>query len=468
MSSRRTTKVIAVVVALVALVGLLAYAVLGPLNNRGPPPPMPGRVDCSTVAVSGAGGNWSTYHHDAMRTGVATASGISTVRAEWASPTALDGQLYAEPLACGNTVYATTEGDSVYAINASNGAVIWHASLGTPMPGAALPCGDIDPSGVTGTPVLDPSHGTLYVVAFVTPGQHVLFGLNVANGSVRSQVVVDPAGSDPLAQQQRGALALANGYVYIPFGGLYGDCGRYHGWVVGAPTSGSGGLVAYQVPTHNEGGIWAAGGIVVATDGDLFVTTGNGDSSTTFDHGNTVIELSPTLAELGYFAPMDWAALNSGDTDLGSLAPTILPDGDLFQVGKAGVGYLLSGANLGGIDGQIFNASVCGGAYGGTAHLGSLVLVPCTDGLFAVSVGASSFSVAWHTSSFDAGSPIVTGNVTWVIDIGSATLRGFNVTNGHPIFSFPLGSVDHFISPAATPSALFVGAGSQLIAFAVG
>jgi outer membrane protein assembly factor BamB len=374
--------------------------------------------------------------------------------------------VYAEPLVCGNSVYVATEENTVYAVNASTGTVIWHTNLGTPVTSSTLPCGDIGPTtGITGTPVIDVATGTLYAVAFLSPHQHVLFGLNVANGSMVSRVGVDPAGADPTVEQQRGALTLANGYVYLVYGGLDGDCGDYHGWVVGAPVSGSGGLVSYQVPTHREGGIWGTGGMGVAANGSLYVATGNGDSTTTFDHGDAVIELSPTLTELGYFAPTNWIQLNEQDTDLGSVAPTVLPNGDVFQIGKGGVGYLLSGTDLGRIGGQINETNVCDGAYGGTAHDGFSIFVPCLDGVFDVVANATNLSVAWQTTAFDAGSPIVTGNVVWSVDISSAKLLGFNITNGQQLFSFPLGSVDHFISPAAAPGALYVGAGSQVYAF---
>ncbi|MCI4360205.1 MAG: hypothetical protein L3J91_00715 [Thermoplasmata archaeon] len=331
-----------------------------------------------------------------------------------------------------------------------------------------MPCGDIDPSGITGTPVLDLATQTLYAVAFFNPPHHVLFGLDLRTGAIRSQTSADPPGALPDVEQQRGALALADGSVYIPYGGLDGDCGAYHGWVVGVPTNGFGGLFSYQVPTSREGGIWATAGIAVAPDGDLFVATGNSEATTTFDYGDAVIELSPQLQVLGYFAPTDWAQLNSGDIDLGSSAPAILADGDVFQIGKAGVGYLLSGTALGGVGGQIFNATVCGGgSFGGTAQVPGAILVPCTDGLYDLSVQATAFSRGWSATGFDAGPPIVTGDVVWTVDLNGATLLGFDLTTGLQLFSFPLGAVDHFITPSAAPGAVFVACGDQLVAFEV-
>lgn len=466
MQRRRIYAVVLVVVLAVAITGSLAVLLLAPTSHVGVPPPI-GTAFCpSTPGTSGAG-NWTTYHQSNGRSAFEPRANVSAVRAAWSSPTPLDGDVYAEPLVCGPTVYVATENDSVYAINASSGAVLWRTNVGTPVPGSALPCGDIDPSGITGTPVLDPRTGTLYAVAFVSPLEHELVGVNATNGRLVSRVAADPVGSDPSVEQQRGALALADGRVYVPYGGLDGDCGAYHGWVVGLPISGTGAVVSYQVPTNREGGIWSAAGITVAANGNLLVSTGNGDSTTNYDFGDSVIELSPALTVVDSFAPTDWAQLNGADTDLGSVAPTLLPNGDVFQVGKGGVGYLLSGTHLGGIGGQLYNASVCGGAYGGTATVGWSIYVPCTDGLVALLASPTGFNVTWTAGGLDAGSPIVTGNVVWVVDISTANLLGLNASTGVTDFSFPLGSVEHFISPAAAPESVFVAGGSNLYAFAL-
>ncbi|MCI4348121.1 MAG: PQQ-binding-like beta-propeller repeat protein [Thermoplasmata archaeon] len=383
----------------------------------------------------------------------------------WAGPTGLDGQVYAEPLVCRDTVYAVTEANSVYAINATSGKVDWRTNLGNPVPGSSLPCGNIDPSGITGTPVVDAPTNTIYVVAFLNPAHHMLFGLSTKNGSVTTRVAVDPAGSDPHVEQERGALALANGIVYIPYGGLDGDCGSYHGWVVGVRTDGSGGLLTYEVPTGRAGGIWSPAGITVGANGDLYVATGNSDATTTFDFGDSVIELSASLQVLSYFAPTNWAQLNSGDTDLGSVAPMILPNGQVFQIGKEGVGYLLSGASLGGIGGQVAVGNICAGAYSGTARLGYSILIPCVDGLVKLNAAGSALSVVWQTTSFTTGSPIVTGDVVWVTNTSTGDLLGYNFSTGQEVFSFSLGMVNHFITPAAAPGVLFVAAGNQLYSF---
>jgi len=417
----------------------------------------------SSTAVADYG-NWTTYHKDYTRSGFEQLGNISAVTPGWTFP-GLDGQAYAEPLVLGEYVYVATENDSVYAFNALDGSLLWRTNLGSPVPGGTLPCGDIDPSGITGTPVIDNATETIFVVAFVNPGQHILFGVNLESGQVVSQQVTDPPGANPLVEQQRGALALFDGVVFIPYGGLYGDCGDYHGWVVGASANGTTPIISYEVPTNREGGIWASGGFAIAPDEDIFVATGNGDSTTIFDHGDSVIELSESLQEQDYFAPANWASLNENDMDLGSLSPTVLPNGDVFQVGKEGTGYLLSGTTLGGIGGQLYSAGVCSGAYGGTAHVGQAVFVPCTNGLVEVVAGASNFTLGWRTSSFFAGSPIVTGNVVWVVDVDNGNLLGYGLSTGAQLYTFPLGSVVHFCTPSAGDAELFVVGGTELYSF---
>lgn len=469
MTTRRRILLLAILVAIAVLVaGVVTYVALSPRSaGSGPGTVFRAPALCTSGSVGSGNGNWTTYHRSNVRDGYLPGLVVSGATPRWSSPFALDGQVYAEPLACGDAVYVATENNSVYAINSTSGTLLWETHLGPPVPASALPCGDINPSGITGTPVIDVGTGVLYVVAYLVPAHHVLFGLNVRNGSVVSQTSVDPPGAVITAEQERGALALANGIVYVPFGGLAGDCATYHGWVVGVSTAGSGGLLSYQVPTHREGGIWSPAGESIAPNGTIYVATGNGDSTTTFDHGDAVIALTSSLTELGYFAPVNWAQLNRDDTDLGSVAPTVLPNGDLFEIGKAGEGYVLSGSHLGGVGGQLGENPVCGGAYGGTAEVGLTVLVPCNDGLYEVKVNATNLTVGWSVTGFDAGPPIVTGNVVWSVSLSSAHLVGFNLTTGAVLASFPLGSVDHFITPAATPDAVYVAAGTNLYGFSL-
>jgi len=380
----------------------------------------------------------------------------------------LDGQVYAEPMLCGGSLIVATENDTVYSLNATSGAVLWRTHVGTPMQGSALPCGNISPSGITGTPVVDTSTGLVYIVAFETPGFHELVALNVRDGGVRFSRPADPPGANPLVQQERGALSLSDGRVYVPYGGLLGDCGNYHGWVVGLNADGRGNMVSYQVPTQREGGVWSPSGAAIDASGNLFISTGNGASSSQFDYGNSVIKLSPALEQLDYFAPTNWLRLNEADTDLGSVGPLLLENGEVFQIGKEGVGYLLNASHLGGIGGQLYSARACASAFGASARLGSLVFVPCTNGLFAIATSQKSFQVVWQSPDFPAGPPIVTGGVVWTLDTSSGALHGYSTATGGQLFSFEVGRATRFTTPTFGDGRVFVAAGTEVFAFLVG
>ena len=236
-----------------------------------------GSTSLSAAAPSGPAADWPTYHGQPARTGVATA-GPPLGRAHRLWTAGVDGAVYAEPLVVGGKVIVATENNSVYAFDVASGHQAWRAHLGTPVPGGELPCGNIDPSGITGTPVVDRAAGVIYAVTFQR-FEHRLVALDLATGGVRWQRRIDPPGADPRTHQQRAALALSRGRVYVSYGGLYGDCGYYHGWVLGAPASGpSGRVLSYRVPTGREGGIWAASGPAVDGAGNLYVATGNGSS----------------------------------------------------------------------------------------------------------------------------------------------------------------------------------------------
>ncbi len=403
-----------------------------------------------------ASSDWPVYHLDSGRTGNdATFPAFGgSLSPDWS--TALDGAVYAEPLVVSGNVIAATEGDSVYALDPANGSVRWHTNLGSPVPLSSLPCGDIDPLGITGTPAYDPATGSLFAVAEVTGFQHVLFALNPATGAVLWSRTLDLAGDDPRTHQQRPALAVANGYVYVGFGGLAGDCGQYVGEVVGVPASGSGATISYRVPVSREGAVWATGGPVIDAAGHVYVSVGNGASTTTYDGSDSVLELSPTLQLLSFFAPSSWAADNANDADLGSLSPVLVPGGLVFIAGKSGTGYVLHQGSLGGIGGQVSSTAVCAG-FGGAALSGSTVYVPCVSSIREVKVGSDGSQTVGWTSTAAGGPPVVGGGAVWSVDTGAGKLVALDAATGTALGSIAVGAVPHFVSPTLWANQVLVG-----------
>jgi outer membrane protein assembly factor BamB len=408
--------------------------------------------------------NWPTYHADLARTAVdRTSPPLGAPRRIWSAQ--LDGQVYAEPLAVGDRVYAATENNTVYALNARNGQVVWRRHLGVPVDASTLPCGNIAPvTGITGTPAI--SGDTVYVVAFLSGYRHVLFGLRLRGGKVGLKRNVDAPGSDPRVHQERSAASVANGRVYVPFGGLTGDCGPYRGRVVSVKTKGKPKKRVFTAGVNREGGIWAPSGAAVDRKGNLFVVTGNGDATSGFDFGNSVIRLTPKSKQADFYRAPNSAQLNQTDTDLGSVGPTLLGGGRLFVIGKEGRGILLAAGHLGGTGGDLFNQPVCDAGFGGVAYQAPLLFVPCTDGLVALRVNGNSFSTAWRSESFNAGPPIVAGGAVWTIDIDSGTLKALAPESGRVLATESLGPVMHFATPSAGAGRLFAPASSQVIAFA--
>jgi outer membrane protein assembly factor BamB len=427
-------------------------------------PSTPPATSQAPAQPAAAGTAWPTYHRDLARTGNDPRAPRATrVRRAWSG--SVDGDVYAEPLVVGGRVVAATENNSLYAFSAASGRRLWRTHLGSPVAGSSLPCGNIDPSGITSTPAIDTKRGIVYAVAFLAPARHELAAIDLSSGRVRWRRAIDPP-ADPKVHQQRGALALANGRVYVPYGGLFGDCGNYHGWVVSVPAGSPGGAQAnFMVPTHREGAIWAPSGPSVDGRGRLFVSTGNGDSTSSFDFGNAVIRLSPSLQRQSYFAPTNAAALNGTDTDLGSVGPLLLPGGRVFAIGKEGIAYLLDANNLGGIGHPLASRRLCDSAFGALAYAGGNVYVPCTNGVVAVRVGSRSMSVAWRGPGFRAGPPIVAGGLVWTIDLDGGQLEGLSAGSGRVAFRAGIGSPPQFSTPSESGGRLFVSGGKRVLAF---
>ena len=424
----------------------------------------------ATATSAGQDTDWPTYDRTADRSGISISSPApATPRRSWT--TSVDGAVYAQPLVVGSEVIVATENDTVYALDELTGAVRWSRHLASPVP-AGLPCGNVGPSGITGTPVADVTTGRLWLVTFT--GQpayrHTLWELDVATGRTVAQRPIDVSGSDPRAQQERGALVLLGSRIYVPFGGLYGDCSGYKGRVVGAPVSGSGPLVSFTTPNELQAGIWAPAGESVA-NGSLYVATGNGMPYDQIDDSDSVLRLSPDLQVEDRFTPTNFEALSAGDQDLGSTKPAELPGGLIFQVGKEGVGYVLDGTRLGGTGGELTSSQVCEGGFGGDAVDGNTVVFSCYGSLRAVQItpgrrgAAPRLHVRWSVTGLSPGPPIIAGGVVW--DVGrKGTLSGYHLSDGKSMFSTSTAPVvTDFPSLSASGSRIIVPEGDQVVSY---
>jgi len=410
--------------------------------------------------------DWPTYHRDNARSGFSgEVTSFAGVDAAWQSD-ALTGDVYAEPIVVGGFAIVATERNIVYSIDAKTGAQRWRTTLGTPVTASTLPCGNIGPvTGITGTPVADADAGLVYVVAFETPLHHQLYTLDLATGEIRFQRAVDAPGNDPRVHQQRSALALANGRVYIAYGGLAGDCGAYRGTVVAvSASSAAGDLLFYRVPANREGGMWAPSGPAVDATGKVYAVAGNSDTNGSFDMNDALMRLSADVALEDYWAPTDWLSLSRSDTDIGSVGPTLIPSDRVIESGKNGILYVLRASALGGIGGQLASLKVCGSVFGGFAFANGVAYVPCSDGVAAVQIDPA-LRTLWRGPRGFNGPPIVAGGAVWGVDYNAGTLYALDIGTGAVRFQRSVGAVQHFVTPTAFTDEILIVAGGRMQAF---
>jgi hypothetical protein len=265
--------------------------------------------------------------------------------------------------------FVTTTGNDVYALDETTGSVVWTKNIG-PSPTANLGgCGNIHPLGILSTPVIDPVARRIYVAGAIGTTsilRHEIHGLSVDDGSESPSwpaVDVSTLTSGGMAfmaapQNQRSALSLVGGIVYVAYGGQVGDCGAYHGWVVAIDSQNPTLRGAWATGGQGEG-IWAPGGM--ASDGDgVFALTGNNNSGiTTHFNSEEAVRITGygTLADTFY--PASWLTMDMLDEDLGSGNPVYVelpgatPSKLLVVLSKDGHMYLLDSQHLGGIDGQV-------------------------------------------------------------------------------------------------------------------
>ncbi|HJQ02719.1 MAG TPA: PQQ-binding-like beta-propeller repeat protein [Jatrophihabitans sp.] len=458
-----------VVVLAAAAATLLVPAVMPSLATAGAPivnaPTAP-----ATTAAAGYS-DWPTYHGDNLRSGnnITAKHPVGKPIPLWSIP--LDGAVYGQPIVVdhGHTVVAT-EHNSVYGLNYNK--VLWKVNFGPPVPTSMLPCGDIDPLGITGTMAYDAVTNTVIgVVERSNPFRHVAFGVNPVNGAIRWVRTVDVpssvAGISPQAMQQRGALLVGGRTVFIAYGGLAGDCSSYRGSVVGlnldTPTKAP--LWHFTVPTSREGGIWAPPGPVEDTGKGIFVAVGNGATASTgnYDYSDSVLLLAYQQIQSS-FSPSSWRTDNANDLDLGSQGPTVVGN-YVYAAGKSGTAYVLNKAALGGIGGEVSQLSLCR-SFGGTAVVGNVVYVPCTDGVRAVRINSDgTMTVLWHAAANINGTPTAGGGYLFVLDIAAGVLNMLNPATGASVWTLPVGAVNRFAAPAVYANLVLVGTMAGVKAF---
>jgi hypothetical protein len=458
----RTARVVMLTASAALAASLLPVAASSAAVPTAEPVAAPAATPAAAPHVANPAPVYPAYHRTQDRIGYTP--GVKTptmLKRSWSRK--LDGQVYAQPLVVGNRVVVATEANSVYAYSLTHGAPLaWHLKLATPDTASSLPCGNISPYvGITGTPVYDQVSGLIFVVTESRGAAHTLFAISAATGRVKWRRAVDIAHRSRNAEQQRGALTVANGRVYVPFGGRYGDCGNFAGYVVSVPTSGVGSSAFFSAVTSSssEGGMWTSPGLSVAADGTLFGSVGNGAATgSRWDGSDSVVHLSAALRRLAYFVPSGWAAENAGDVDLGSSGPMLLPGNRVLASGKGGDVYLLTAASATAMRRPLAHLTGCA-AYGGDAYDPGrkAAFLPCENGLQRIDVGTKSLKRVWSIGA--TGSPVVAAGLVWFVQDG--VLTAVSATRGRVWHSVGLGAAtSRFATPVVLSGKVIVGTNS--------
>ena len=389
----------------------------------------------------------------------------------------ISGNVYAQPLYIeggpnGPMIIAVTESNNVYALDATTGTVIWQRTdIGPSVPSSSLPCSNIDPVGITGTPVVDLASRSLFFDALIDGAtiKHFIYSLNVDTGAtnagwpvdVNARATYNDMTFESRVQEERGGLALVDGIVYVSYSGYSGDCDNYHGWVVGVDISST--ATHAWATTAIGGGIWGHGG--VASDGtNMFVVTGNTfNTAGNWMGGEAIIRLHAGPIWSGepadYWVPSNWFNLDLADTDLGGVSATVIdvpgamPSELVLALGKDSNAYLLDRNNLGGITSPVAQAHVSGINRGTSAvtyqtRLGTYIAFHNDTGAIkAYRITAASpptIMFAWSQTQSGRGSPWVTtidgtnDTIVWVAGTGTGgdqRLHGYYGDTGAVIYA---------------------------------
>jgi hypothetical protein len=493
-----------------------------------------------------------TYRNSLARSGanldenILTPANVNPARFGKVFSFPVDGQIYAQPLylpnvtipgkGVHNVVFVATEHNGVYAFEADSSAgmtdlPLWHVNLTDASAGEttvtaadAMNCASISPEiGITGTPVIDPSTGTLYVVA-ATKGEvtffHRLHALDVATGTERpgSPAVVTASvpgvGGDffspspvkflPYFQKNRSGLLLLNGVLYTGWAS-HCDARSYHGWIIAFDARNLHQVSVFNTtPNTNRGAIWMGGAAPSAdAEGNIYAVSGNGafdvDRGGT-DLGDSVIKLSsPGLTLVDHFTPYNQLYLDRADIDLGSSGAILLPDtvGSvahphlLVSAGKEGRIYLLDRDSLGRYgannDGQIVQSiqGAIGALFGGPAYFkDTLYFAAANDRVKAFSISQarisqSPSSQSEHAIGYPGAVPAISANgsangIVWLAEAGAGgMLHAYDASNlAIELYNSEMNSARDspgllmkFAVPTIANGRVYVGTGNSLVVF---
>jgi outer membrane protein assembly factor BamB len=468
-----------------------------------------------------AGASVLEHHNGPARLGVyvdpaLTKAAVATLHKDPAFVAALDGPTYAQPLfldhqlGARDVLLVATEQNVVQTLDADGGATVWKTTLAPPVALSHLPCGNIDPLGITGTPSVDLASRTVYLDAMTTPDdgatqKHLVYALSLDTGTVVPGWPVDLelalSGQNPAFvsryQNQRGALALLEGVLYVPFGGHFGDCGTYHGWVIGISVAHPASVTAWHTEAKG-GGIWNVAG--VTSDGAaLYVATGNTFGATSWGGGDGVYRLGQgpvwSGAAADSWAPANWKALDSGDLDLGTALPFDVPGAPALPLvaafGKDGKAYLLDRSNLGGIGKQLDTLTLSSSELNGAAtsystDAGTFVVAhidfgkgsQCTNGatgnLAAVAIHAGpKLAASWCAAAGDLDVPSTSmsapGKDAIVWAAGASQLHAYDAETGASLFTGKttdaITANSYFNTPIIAKGRVWVATHTQLYSF---
>jgi len=499
----------------------------------------------------------TTYHNDNYRSGlnanegILTPSNVNEMHFGKRLVLPVAGYVYAQPLyvpgvniegTLRNVVYVATEHDQVYAFDANTGQQLWQKSfIGTSAVKQVLTvasgdvgCPDIEPEiGISSTPVIDLTTNQIYVVAktkeIVNNVTTFYQRMHVLDLSTGAENLSHPYFAAPIAaktrgtgigssggyltfdakkQNQRSALTLSNGLIFVAWGS-HCDLGGFHGYMMAfSKDSGRPSGVYLTTPNAYYGGIWMGGvGPAVDSANHIYVPTGNGyfDANTGgVDYGDSILRLSwagvfPTVAD--YFTPWDEAMLNSNDADVASGGVLLLPDQPsaayphlLVQAGKEGTIDLVNRDNMGHFspegDTQIVQTlpHTMGGVFGGPAMWNNNLYFGSAHGPMkafyydpvAQQIQARYTSATPESFDFPGPTPSVSANgtsnaIVWIIQndtylTGDAILRAYDATNlASELYNSNLnpsrdraGAAIKFTLPTIADGMVFVGAQNEV------